>query len=261
MKKNRSFFTLLEVVISLSILLIITIVLTYSFNAIHKTAARSKSENEILQNARIALDIMSKDIQCIYYASKATAFYHKGKENNPADIYNNDLLCFISETPMPPSGSTSNVCEIKYQLYSTSESDLRNDSSAGMLRRSVTGDNSSKWNFLNKDSNKYYDYNSSDYAFTADNSSSEDYADLIPYVTDLNFTCYSREDSTAEKIISGTEADSKTFPYSIDIELKMLDKNTWNKWITNPTANKELRYKFERTFTKSVLIGDRGQYD
>jgi prepilin-type N-terminal cleavage/methylation domain-containing protein len=260
-------FTLLEMLVVIAIFSMISIVLTISFNAIHRATNISKSETELFQNANIAIDVMTRDLQCIYYENGIIPFYHKGTSNytTPNDIYNNDLICFVSSTPLKSTNANTNVSEIKYQLYTTNDLSAPN---AGWLRRSVTGDMISptiknpKWNFWSNQG--YYDIADADSAFTATNSSSEDYEKLIPYVTDLNFTCYSRNDS----IISGDEEDSKTFPFSVEIELKILDRVSWQKWtsLDNDHSDDEsieaqtFRRKNERTFTKAIQVGNRGQY-
>ena len=225
--------------IAVVILVTISVVLTISFNAIYRTTTIARNESELIQNARVAIDLIARDIQCIYYENGKTPFWHKGKGNDltpPTDRYNNDLLCFISDTPLPATGSTSNVSEIKYQLSNGLDGDT------GWLLRSVTSDNSDSWNFINA---------SYSVAFTADTASSEEYEKVIPYVIDLSFTCYDNNQSVLAP-------ESTAFPYSIDIELKLVDRDTWKKWDEDNSYNKE---KYERLFTKSVSIGNRGQYD
>jgi hypothetical protein len=128
--------------------------------------------------------------------------------------------------------------------------------------RSVTGDSSDDWNFYN---NLTAGLTGSDNAFTANNDSSEAYQKLIPYVTTLNFTCY---DKTGGEI-SGTTNAVVSFPFYIQVDLSLMDKNSWQRWINLGGAPHDLqssgaiydfRKKHERTYSKTVLIGDRGQY-
>ena len=260
-------FTLLEIVVGMIVLTIMILTLTITFNAMHKATDISKSETELFQNASVALDVMTRDLQCIYYENGLIPFYHKGKGSNITDPYNNDLLCFISSTPLHPAGANTNVCEIKYQLHST---DNLTDETAGWLLRSATGDrdmldpttNNEKWNFWSNQD--YYDSDDSEFAFTANDKSSEEYGSLIPYVTELNFNCFSRDDD----IISGDEEDSKTFPFSVEINLKLLDRNSWKRWIAIDERHDNgesldaiiYRRKNERTFIKTIQVGNRGQY-
>ena len=264
-KHKKNYFTLLEIVVGMIVLTIMILTLTITFNAMHKATDISKSETELFQNASVALDVMTRDLQCIYYENGLIPFYHKGEGGDITEPYNNDLLCFISSTPLHPAEANTNVCEIKYQLYSTA--DLTEDTS-GWLLRSATGDmldpttNNPKWNFWSNQI--YYSRDGTVSAFTANDDSSEEYGPLIPYVTELNFNCFSRDDD----IIYGDEEDSKTFPFSVEINLKVLDRNSWKRWIAiddNHLDGESLdaiiyRRKNERTFTKTIQVGNRGQY-
>ncbi|MCF7889131.1 MAG: hypothetical protein K9L78_03330 [Victivallales bacterium] len=260
-------FTLVEMVITVVILVVISVILMVSFDTIRRATKISSSQTELFQNASIALDLITRDLQCIYYENGLIPFYHKGARESDSHPYKNDLLCFISSTPEKPTDANTNVCEIKYQLYSTD--DLTEDS-AGWMLRSATGDmldastNNPKWNFW--ENQDYFDMTESSYAFTANSNSSSNYEKLIPYVTELKFTCYSRNEPSTP--IAGDEADSKTFPYTVEVKLKLLDRESWQKWISVDSDHSDgeslpaqlVRRKNERTFTKAVEVGNRGQY-
>ena len=251
----------------------------------------------MFENSRIALDLITRDIQCIYYGSDSAPFWHWKSDPKPAPWgqYRNEFIAFVSATSLPPNDDcTSDLCELKYQLYYATNP---GDGNAGWLRRSVTGNKTSsgdnlKWNF----NNNYDDVPGPNFlagyksntdggipyaAFTANSSSNEGYQKVIPYVTNFEIECYNRDgniitpDTQTSTAAVSTSVQPTTlpagmeFPYSIQIKLSLLNKNTWEKWITiDPTWSDgestdayNLRRKYERTFTKTILIGDRGQYE
>jgi hypothetical protein len=312
-KIEKKCFTLIELFVSISIFTVILLVLMNFLKTVHTASNISRGEKNVFENSRIALDLITRDIQCIYYGSDSAPFWHWKPTTPPAawGTYRNELLAFVSATSLPPNEvCTSDLCEVKYQLYYATNP---TDASAGWLRRSVTGNkltnptrDNVKWNFNNNYSstpgpNFLVGFASGSgggipYAsFTANSTSSEDYQKLIPYVTKFEITCYRRDGDDGEEdddepdddrtinpdtqtstaaINTDTQPstlpDGMEFPYSVQINLSMLNKDSWQKWISiggEPDNLRssgpiyDFRRKYERTFTKTVLIGDRGQYD
>jgi hypothetical protein len=298
-KIKKKTFTLIELIISISVFSVIIIVLMNFLKTVHITSNISRGEKNIFENSRIALDLITRDLQCIYYGADSAPFWHWKADPRPAwGNFRNELLAFVSATPTPPNiGCTSDLCEVKYQLYYTTNP---TDESAGWLRRSVTGNkkdtppvNDLKWNFnnnytTNPEPNFLVGYSSNEeedipYAsFTANSLSNAKYEKLIPYVTNFNITCYRRDgteispDTQTSTTPISTDTQPSTlpagmeFPYSVQIDFSLLNKDSWQKWISiggephNLRSSGKIydfRRKYERTFTKTVLIGDRGQYD
>ena len=279
---RKIYFTLIELVVTMAVFLVLVGIILNFYNTAFNATSSSAGNSMMFENARIAMDLITRDIQCIYYKKGAIPFWHWAPVN-PASPpatwkrYRNELLAFVSATDVPPNDECiSNLCEIKYQLYySTNKTDENN----GWLRRSVTGDKTrdgenKKWNF-------YYNFKvgyttNSDApvsSFTANSNSSENYQKVIPYVTDLSFTCYKKDGTViAPDNTTGNDAEVLTeFPYSVHFSLSILDKNSWGKWLSlfpdgsypgnEPASAKTFRDKHERTFTKTIFIGDHGQYD
>jgi hypothetical protein len=106
----------------------------------------------MFENARIALDIMSLDIQTIHYENRKIPFWHKpmtdpdnatesyiappGPNEPPYSRFANEMLAFVSVTPTPHTTDVSTQYEIKYQLAFAKT----NEFDAGWLMRSATGD-------------------------------------------------------------------------------------------------------------------------
>ena len=302
-KIEKKCFTLIELFVSISIFTVILLVLMNFLKTVHTASNISRGEKNVFENSRIALDLITRDIQCIYYGTDSAPFWHWRPTSPPAawGIYRNELLAFVSATSVPPNDvCTYDLYEVKYQLYYATNP---TDDKAGWLRRSVTGNKTTtgdnyKWNYnnnynANPEPNFLVGYTSSTdgtipYAsFTANSTSNESYQKLIPYVTKFEITCYRRDgvDEAARTITPDTQTSTAAintgtqpstlpagmeFPHSIQINLSMLNKDSWQKWISiggepdnlrSSGTIYDFRRKYERTFTKTVLIGDRGQYD
>lgn len=178
---------------------------------------------------------------------------------------------------------------------------------SGLLVRAVTGDYSAgKYNFpyIPKNSTNTervyciwkayagsgsspYTPTNPDYTGSPKNVTStggSGFQQVIPYVVSLKFTCYNKDgenmidkdgdgnpfESAADcdYVYDGTEnAESTPLPYMVNVELTLLDKNSWEKWIAiggnvnnpdaDPTAAKTFREKNQRTFSKMIFIGER----
>jgi hypothetical protein len=85
---------------------------------------------------------------------------------------------------------------------------------------------------------------------------------VIPYVVGLSFTCYNRSWAV---INSGGGYE---FPYAVNISISVLDKNSYIKWAatdatrtlqTNLSSYPDIVKNNVRTFSRMVIIGDRGQ--
>jgi len=280
MKKilKTSYFTLLELLVSMAVFAVLIVALSVFYNSALKSTSETNSKTMIFENARIALDLMTRDIQTIYYESNpfTIPFWHWKPASPPSSWgeNRNEFLAFVSSSNISPVVQNSTLCEVKYQKYYSSNHDDEND---GWLRRSILSDDAgSKWNYNNNfivgystDTDTIPGTDSPVAAFTATSVSSGEYQRVIPYVTDLKFTCYDKEGNILlpdNKTFTTNDAGSVTeFPFSIKIDLTLMDKNSWKKWIQIDTSNDPnaniFRQNHIKTFTKTVLIGDRGQYD
>jgi len=393
--KPKSYFTLIELTISCVILLILCLIAGNIYSNTIKVTNDVNSKTIMFENARIAMDLMTRDIQSIYFEKGATPFWHYKKTDET-----DEFIAFASASSVIPNSHNTSICEVKYKM---------NDD--GWVQRSITSSNDDdySWNY-----NKNYNYSNNNLnvgpskvldsdgkninVFTIDDTGNEPYRNLIPYATNLEFTCFRRKEEDTYNITgkvcinsnnsepfemttpSGTinrqslkDADKQTdltnlytgpasyiklkshaqdkcitineelldihidtieisssnmniklgnsksngtgtwiiefinaenvtltplppsitpkpfdevikpyneyaddsyncytksggitgeFPYSIQIDLTLLDKNSWTKWknISDSAQAEDFRKQNERKFTKTVLIGDRGQY-
>ena len=260
---KRTYFTLLEMVVSLGVFMVLLVIVLNFYDSVFSTASLSSRTSLLFDNANTAMDIIARDLQCIYYKNDAVPFWHKGPTPWTGDDkqYNNDLIAFVSATDLPSEAGNSRLCEVKYQLYfpDSGQGGMEADS-AGWILRSTTGDLTSiggpepKWNFnYNVSAGKSGPGN----AFTANIDSSDTWQKLIPGVTDLTFECFDINGT----VIVASAVDPTFFPYSIEINLSLMDKDSWQKWIAilGPTEREIFRKNHIRTFYRTVFIGERGQ--
>ena len=283
--KKRSFFTLIELIVTMAIFVVLLGIITRFYSTADKVTSASNEQTMTFENAKIALDLMTREIQCIYYENGEIPFWHWKPTSAPASWGNNrnEFLGFVSASSILPNDDcTSKLCEIKYQKYYATNHDDPND---GWLRRSATGNkldggaDNPKWNYYN---NLVVGYTTDLIAgtdtpvaaFTANSDSSSSYQKVIPYVTDLTFACFDEQgDEIDPDTSTSTASDAGTitgFPFSIEISLSLMDKTSWQKWIDlggsvdpedDTGAVRLFRKEHERTFRKTILIGNRGQYD
>ena len=281
-------YSLLEISVAVGLLLLIMAAvfqfLSASTNAINKT----DSKREVFENARIALDMISRDLESAYYGNGSAPFWHHTKmKNGEWGPYSNELLAFVADAPILPNEEcTDKRAEIKYQL--NYETDLSSPD-AGWIGRSISGNmlsddtTDSDWNWEKNFTVGYKtqtDGKNIPYAaFTADSSSSGAYQKLIPYVLDLSFVCDT--DIDPDKVIEADTGVSKNyaesnsispnekcnptqFPSIVTIYITMMDKNSWNKWVSleklpDKAAADSFRVDHEQTFSRTVYLEDRGQ--
>jgi len=253
---KKQFFTLIELIVSMAVFSTLMIVVITAFNSAQTSTSSSYDKSMMFENSKIAMDLISRDIQSIYYVNGSTPFWNC----TPTD--SNELLAFVASTSVKANQyCTAAESEVKYQLYYTESS---NDGNAGWIMRSVTGNitndstpdsliSNAKWNYQG---NLTAGLSGAGNAFTEDNDSSDHYEKLVPYVTELIFKCYPKNGPSYSGVIDEVTA----FPYSINVSISMLGRNAWKKWLTlnGDAANKYLA-EHEQTFNKTIFIGDRGQ--
>ncbi len=287
--KVKRYFTLVELMVAMTVFSMVMLMVFMLFSSSMMVWRKSSQQNQIFENARMAMDLMSRDLQCAYYEAGKTPFWFKPATTYvaPDKQYNNPSLCFMATTLVPPNPyCQSKTCEIKYQLYGmTFGTKNAND---GWLLRSATGDSKSDGtdNLYNASTNptgtlRYYNFYTvrvrggapSTQVFTLDIGSSDAWENVIPYVTSLTFECNKRDGSvitgyspaTATTSIAPTAAASP-FPFSVKINLTLLDMDSWNIWMakigssaSEPAAAATFRKQRERQFSRMILIGERGQ--
>ena len=290
-KYNFNSFTLIELITAMAVFTVLMLVMMRFFSSSQEAWTTSNQRSMIFENAQVAMDLISRDIQSAYYdveLGKQVPFWHLSQADTTHHV--REMLSFISATPMRPNDDcTSNLCEVQYKLFYTTTT----TPDTGWLVRCVTGNKNdgasaphpnlaaavnTKYNYLNNfvvggstGTNAF----TSNYASSGDGSGTPYFSKVIPYVTNLSFLCFDSSNTLIPVDTAG--ATDTEFPVMVRITLSLLDKNSWNKWIamggepdkiywnhglntlvdTDPQA--DFRKKHERTFTKFVFLRDMRQ--
>ncbi len=279
--KIKNVFTLIELIAAMGVFSILMLIMLTFFDGAQKAWTNCINRSQIYENARVAFDLITRDLQCAYYEYEKIPFWHKGftTYSGSDSIYDQQLLAFTSVTSILPNDNCkSKICEVKYQLYNYdgTNGDAKKE---GWLMRSVTGDApysgttpNSRWNYyisttpwaggiVGKTGSIY----SADGTSSGDGTN--DFQKVIPYVTYLDFKCYDRIGNE----ITANNTNPTAFPYSVRIEISILDQVSWTKWkqmggqryvvsgsiVSDPKS--DFRTANERTFVKTVVLGERGQ--
>jgi type II secretory pathway pseudopilin PulG len=309
-------FTLIELITAMALFSVLMLIMMRFFGEAQKAWTESSKRSMVFDNAKIAMDLISRDLQCVMYtendASSLFPFWHE----------NSGRINFMTVTNVRSEAASSSICEVKYARSdgTITNTDLAGGTfiDAGWLIRSVTANDLVVDTNPANASNKYnYDLCPKDPLDTdrvysvwkgidgsAVNTSSADFAKIIPYVVDLEFICFGVDNdknafynmqnssgsgaddgdyegnSGADWLINwpntGTTAKPTPLPFSIQINLTLLDKDSWNKWkamvgavnwntvVIDPDgtelatdASRIFREKMQRKFTKMIFLGNR----
>ncbi len=259
-------FTLIELIVSLAIFVIIIAIVAIFFNSARNVWSSSESKRHAFEDGRMALELISRDLQSVYYTSNTAPFWFKSKTST-GEWHDSQAINFISILDIcDDEGSLSGLYEVKCFLWYPESSDPSD--SDGWVMRSITGEISPKWDFSEYPLS--VGLSGTNKAFTANNDSSEPAQKLIPFVTRMEFNCFTRTGTS----ISSSQSSTQELPYSIEIKIFLLPRAEWLKWIsiggspskaidgieaTNNIPAAEFREKNEIIFSKTVLLSERGQ--
>jgi type II secretory pathway pseudopilin PulG len=292
MRKKKP-FTLLELILAMGILTVIMVIMLSFFSAAQKAWMASSANAEIYENARVAMDLMTKDLQAALY----------NDDNSTQGIYpfwheSDNRINFITATSVGDTADEPNIIrEVKYARSdgTTMTSDAliigtTNLLKGGWLVRSVTGASCvdpdpakaniktealNKYNFAlfprsDGNTNRAYKiFKAFPDAGNINRKSSQDFNYVVPYIVSLKFTCYNNrgQDMVVANIYSSSPAEATPFPYAIGIEIVLLDRASWAKWkamggqVATPdsdtSAAKTFREAHQKTFTTMIYLGSR----
>ncbi len=263
-------YTLIEVLASMGIFVILMMVLLQFFSAARKLWVTSSHRNNLYADARVALDMISTDLQNAMYQNDDSSrgiypFWYRERVPATTGVPAVDELNFISKTDLKPFGANSDICEIRYTYVAGSGpivKDMDNNIiKEGWLVRSCVGDNDTigRYNFAD------YSLSTSD-ADRLKNiwSDSDDrYTPVIPGVVSMDIVCYRDventfpplQDSELNDSVSYTDSTGTTnsypkgqvgsmFPRIVKITLKLMDRDNWKIYM-----------KYRRLWTKLTDAG------
>lgn len=120
-KKRLSCFTLLELIVSMGVFAILMLALMQFFTSAQSIWTRSNTRYDMYDNARLALNLMAADLQCLYYDDyKADVSYFT--------VRGNDDKWTLSMATQRSDSSSSSACTnltLVYYQYSKEDGTLK----------------------------------------------------------------------------------------------------------------------------------------
>ena len=255
-------FTLIELIVAMGVFTMLMAALMQFFGSAQKLWIASSSKTETFENARTALEMISKDIQSIYYEKNYSPFYAAYNSTPTGE----KRISFITYTNNAPDNTTSRICKVQYYL-NTSAADR------GLYIYIIGNNKSSGSSTLPSDCSTYWDFygatvNGTNQTFgnsaipiaTEGNATGYYVSEIIPYVVDFKVDCF-KESDPFNVNTSGNPMCTPEFPYAIQVSISVMSKTDFAKWKTLGYSTTVDVYSQRRTFTKRIVIGDRGQYD
>lgn len=263
-------FTLIELLVAMGVFALLMLALMTFFNSAQKLWTVSTNKMEMFENARIALDLISTDLQCAYYESNHNdnMIYFGYPPPTSGVSGMTPKLAFTSLRTTPPNSKCkSRIAEIQYgvmdnKLYVNITGDFKtsgadNEANWDFTDTSGATLSSTDWNTAATPF-KSYDDNIYD---PVSKANPDGWKEIIPYVVDMTVSCADRDGN----VISSTygTANPDKLPYMVKIDLTLIDrdnyKRTASKFGGSFNSSDVLVDKNKMTFSRSVII-ERGQY-
>ncbi len=95
-------FTLVELIVSLGVFSILTFALMRMFGATQKMVSISSNRLEVYESAKVALNMITRDLQCVFYENSATYGHDyavAGNDGGSIKISNSSSIYFITNSP------------------------------------------------------------------------------------------------------------------------------------------------------------------
>lgn len=257
MKKRlaKTHFTLLEIIVAMGVFSILVMVLMQFFTGAQKIWVGTENKNESYADARAAMNLMANLLQNNFYSAGEDM---EGRtpfqilHNNSAEI--SDKIYFVTQSPLTV------VPDTKYNLSFIA---IQRDKTALKILGSSDGIGAASFvsNILDTKNNTW------DNLFTqADQYPNK--AVVIDRVTNIKFFPGKLNGNSISwfETISNPDQRVRGVPEVIRIELTVIDKEGYEKWVAKgggdpgvgeSTEAKEFRKPYERKFSRVVHLKSR----
>ena len=254
MKNNRTtlclqksnFFTMFELLISVGLLVILSVVLLRTFALTADYWRKSDEQSSLQADAKTVFNMMSSELGNIIYQTPAA---NNDTFHAPILIDNNNRrLCFVTHSRLQdglianPQGTVpfTDICKVSYQFTAPS------GGSSGILRRYYAGDQvTSQFDFTSTAAGTYYPN-----PLGMPSTAAE--AVVINNVLDFNVTAYNAS-SSAISVANIFTSDNVRY---IRVRLELMPENRFAEYdaITNTADREAFRAKYARIFYKTFYI-------
>ncbi len=227
-RKRRHHFTLVEILAAMTVLVIIMLVMFQFFSSAQRIWSLSNRNAEVYENARIAMDVITRDLQSAVAKADDLAWYVDEETDIRFQRAAADSLRFVSAVADAES-SRPRLAEIAY----------RNSGSAGdyAFQRAIRYGSEPTW--------KIYGTRS------ALGGAGAEYQNIVEGVRVQSFVCMKAD---------GTPwTDETELPAAVVVNLKLMDSQSLTRWelMTDPADKDRIENESARIFTKIIYLGGR----
>jgi prepilin-type N-terminal cleavage/methylation domain-containing protein len=276
---RRQSFTLIELLVAMGVFSVLMLALIGFFDSAQKVWVESSRKNEAYENARIAMDLLTRHIQSIYYEDQKTPFYCETVNYPGQTVEDSGRIAFIGKSALVDNSCNSQYAKIQFSVYT--DTDANN---TPWFAVSVTGDNHGPVDQISK--SFYYDYVSkynflyppppaitmekfiTDGIFTSKSTNAAEGNSLLyggngndpfqkisPYMVSLKFICLDRN-------LTQMTCTDGSMPYAVKVDMAFLDRVSFKQFsaMANGTEKNDFKERYKRSMSKIILVGNRGQY-
>ncbi|MEA2013134.1 MAG: hypothetical protein U9O87_08695 [Verrucomicrobiota bacterium] len=241
--KISQHFSLIELLVAMSVLSILILVLFKFLISAQKVWSYTEANTKIFETAKTTMDIIDRDFRTCMTSpieGKMIGFYVGNPDSSQADYTDCLYVTFVSVTE-GDTGSFSRLCEISYQFHKDDDP-LATTEPYTITRKMVSDLDSADWDFCGDTSlpASWYDNNSA--------LGTSTWEKLAGGVEEFSMECY---DQSGVLIPLGTEIT--TNPSKVAIKITLYDEKLQD-------APDEVKLKTMRTFTKYLELGDVGSH-
>ena len=226
MYNNKKRFTILELIVSMSVLVVMMTIMMRFFSDAQKAWGASSGQAEIYDNGRIAMDLITSDLNSISYdVGRGVNFRHEIDPNGE-----NEFLGFFSYVK-------GGLSKVSYQLCTS-----KGNKYYFLTRKVVEHEDLKKEDFTSTNPNEVFSDSDADNSFKR----------IIPNVVSVKFTCY---DKDLKEI-----TDPTIFPWYVKIDIGLLGSNNFEKWKQlKDTSRKDAVDAYIVPISKLIYLGYRGK--
>lgn len=249
--KKSNFFTMFELLISVGLLVILSVVLLRTFALTADYWRKSDEQSSLQADAKTVFNMLSSELNNIIYQTPAV---DNDTFHAPILIDNNNRrICFVTHSRLQdgllaePRGTVpfTDICKVSYQFTAPS------GGSSGVLRRYYAGDqNHGQFNFTSTAAGTYY-------PDPLGTPSTPAEAVVINNVLDFNVTAYNASSNTVSPANIFT-SDNVRY---IRVRLELMPENRFAEYddIANTADREAFRAKYARIFYKTFYIKPMNQ--
>ena len=151
-------FTLLELMVGMTILSILMLMLFQFLISSQRTLNWSDSMWRIYENSRIVFDLVERDLQaCVVSSSSNSRIpFYIGDPAEPSDPDDAMYMCFVASTEPPDTNAKSRLCEISYRFHDSETAAVIGNRAYTLYRQIISdSDADADWDFYSSDT--WYD--------------------------------------------------------------------------------------------------------